>query len=122
MARAVDLAGAGGGLQPSSRSVVTGSTWAARVAGRNPASRPISVVDTQARASAAGSSGETSNNRFFMTRVSATVPSMPKTSPAATIPSALRKMRESTSPERAPKAMRMPISRRCSVTECESTP
>ncbi len=78
---------------------------------------PVCRLESSERthtASATGSSADTSNKRLFSARVSAKAPASPAASPTRSIERALRKVCDTTSPGRAPSAMRMPISRRCS--------
>src|SRR5688572_1531660 len=100
------------GDYPSSRSVIAGSSRAARPAGIKPASIPMDAMAAHAMTNATGSSGETPNSSAFAKRVSANAPADPMTKPISTRFEASRRTCPTTSEDRAPSAIRMPISRR----------
>ena len=109
-------------LDYSLLSACSGSTLVARRAGMIAAARATSSMNALTAINVAGSSGVTPNSSADVRRVSAAAPSNPITSPVAASPSPCRSTIARTPFSVAPSAMRMPISRRRSMTANASTP
>ena len=106
----------------SDLSATRGSTRAARRAGTSAAARATSASSPATAPRVTGSLGFTPKSSPPITRVTASAPMRPSTTPANDSASVRRSTMRATSRPRAPSATRIPISRVRSATEYDSTP